>query len=181
MIPFSFRDRQLFAGSATSKFKGGPPLSQFLSLVYGRNCGPFPGGKQPILSYRFRCGLYEFRNFPYWMENNILEKAKKRPFEINRQKNGAPKSAPEINSSASGLFSGKQARVYLTYHPDFSRAIKLGLRALLTRLGEGVANHQPGEKGNFRCPWRGYGRNNRVLPKPGRRSRKASGEESRSG
>ena len=151
MIPFSFRDRQLFAGSTTSKFKGVPLYPEFLSLSLWPELRTISRRKSnPFYLTDSDADLLNSEIFPYWMENNILEKARKRSFEINRQKNGAPKSAPEIELLERLVFflASKPECISHTI-PDFSRAIKLGLRAFVDEAGQKEAQTADPAKKEF--------------------------------
>lgn len=70
--------------------------------------------------------------FPYWMENNISELARKRMFEENRAKLKIDKHAPEMKLLERLVFflASKPNCISHTI-PDFSRAINEGLRAVI--------------------------------------------------
>ena len=95
MVPFEFKDRSLFAGSTTSRFKGVPLYPEFLALtlwpelwtISNRASNPFYLGKEDAEALNFKI-------FPHWMENNILELARKRCFDENKKKLGKDKYAP---------------------------------------------------------------------------------------
>ena len=79
MTPFEFKDNSFFAGSTTSKFKGVPLYPEFLALtlwpellgISDRARNPFYLGKEDAEDLNLKI-------FPHWMENNLLELARKK-------------------------------------------------------------------------------------------------------
>lgn len=138
MVPFEFKDRSLFAGSTTSRFKGVPLYPEFLALtlwpelwtISNRASNPFYLGKEDAEALNFKI-------FPHWMENNILELARKRCFDENKKKLGKDKYAPEMKLLERLVFflASKPNCISHTI-PDFSKAINKGLRAIIDEAKE---------------------------------------------
>ena len=133
MKPFKFKDISLFAGSTTSKFKGVPLYPEFLALalwpelwtVSKRTSNPYHITKSEVKELNYRI-------FPHWMENSILEVARKRCFDQNWEKYDHKNHAPEIKLLENLVFfmASKPNCISHTI-PDFSRAIKMGLRKII--------------------------------------------------
>jgi formate C-acetyltransferase len=126
MTPFEFKDNSLFAGSTTSKFKGVPLYPEFLALtlwpelwtISKRKSNPFYLGKEDAEDLNFKI-------FPHWMENNLLELARKKYH------------PPEIKTLERLVFflASKPNCISHTI-PDFSKAINKGLRAIIDEAKE---------------------------------------------
>jgi formate C-acetyltransferase len=70
--------------------------------------------------------------FPYWIEHSILELTRKRCFAENWQKYGRERSAPEIELGQHLVFFLPSKPNCISHTiPDFSRAIRLGLRRII--------------------------------------------------
>ncbi len=133
MIPFEFNDNSLFAGSTTTKFKGVPLYPEFLALalwpelwtISKRTNNPFYISEDEAKELNYNI-------FPYWMENNISELARKRVFDENLAKLGMNKHAPEMKLLERLVFflASKPNCISHTIL-DFSRAINKGLRAVI--------------------------------------------------
>ena len=133
MRPFEFKDSSLFAGSTTTKFKGVPLYQEFLALtlwpelwsISKRASNPFHITESEVKELNYNI-------FPYWMENNITELARKRCVEENLKKHGLKKHAPEMKLLERLVFflASKPNCISHTI-PDFSRAIDLGLREII--------------------------------------------------
>jgi formate C-acetyltransferase len=133
MKSFEFQDTSLFAGSTTSKLKGVPLYPEFLALalwpelwtISKRASNPFfvSGAEVKELNHKI---------FPHWMESNITELAIKKCFEENLKKHGREKYAPEMKLLERLVFfiTTKPNCISHTI-PDFSRAIKTGLRKII--------------------------------------------------
>jgi formate C-acetyltransferase len=134
MKPFEFQEPSLFAGSTTSRFKGVPLYPEFLGLslwpelwtISKRASNPFHITDPEVEKLNYKI-------FPHWMEKNILELARKRCYEENRNAHGLKKHAPEIKLLERLVFflASKPSCISHTI-PDFSRAIHLGLRKIIT-------------------------------------------------
>lgn len=132
MNPFSLTDRQLFPGATTSKFKGIPLYPELLSLtlwpelqtISRRKCNPF-------YITPSEANILNFEVFPHWMEHSILELGRKRSFTLNRPPS-VRKEAPEIRLMQRMIFflASKPQCISHTI-PDFSRAVKWGLRSVI--------------------------------------------------
>ena len=126
MLPFEFKDNSLFAGSTTSKFKGVPLYPEFLALtlwpelwtITNRARNPFYLGKEDAEELNYEI-------FPHWMENNILELARKtyRPPEMKLLERLVFFLASKPNCISHTI-------------PDFSKAINKGLRAIIDEAKE---------------------------------------------
>jgi formate C-acetyltransferase len=132
--PFSLSDaQQLFAGSTTSKFKGVPLYPEFFALalwpelwtISKREANPYYISEKEVEKLNFDV-------FPPWMENNILELARKRCFKENLEKYGKEKYAPEIKLLESFVFfiTTKPNCISHTI-PDFTKAIGDGMSAMI--------------------------------------------------
>ncbi|MBM3237883.1 hypothetical protein FJZ31_16465 [Candidatus Poribacteria bacterium] len=147
---FKFEDDNLFAGSTTSKFKGVPlypdltiPLLMWPELwtISKRESNSFQITK-------FEVEELNYDIFPHWMENNVLEIARKRCFEENLKKFGREKYAPELKLFERLVFftPGKAGCISHTI-PDLSRAINLGLRGIIDEAKEKEAEtSEPSQK-----------------------------------
>ena len=149
MEPFDFTEAPLFAGSTTSKFKGVPLYPEFLALtlwpelwtISKRKSNPFHITDSEVKELNYEI-------FPHWIEHSILELARKRCFEENREKKGLEKHAPEIKLFERLVFfiASKPNCISHTI-PDFSRAIKEGLRAIIDDAkGRGEGTSDPSQR-----------------------------------
>jgi pyruvate formate-lyase/glycerol dehydratase family glycyl radical enzyme len=149
MKPFDFTEAPLFAGSTTSRFKGVPLYPEFLALtlwpelwtISRRASNPFHITDSEVKELNYEI-------FPHWIEHSILELARKRCFEENREKNGLEKHAPEIKLFERLVFfiASKPNCISHTI-PDFSRAIKEGLRAIIDDAkGRGEGTSDPSQR-----------------------------------
>jgi pyruvate formate-lyase/glycerol dehydratase family glycyl radical enzyme len=132
MRRFPFADRQLFAGSTTSKFKGVPLYPEFLALTLWPELGTLPRrARNPYQLTEAEAEELNQRIFPAWIDDTLLELARKRCFRDNLEKTGVARSAPELALLSKLVFflASKPNCISHTI-PDFSRAIRLGLRAI---------------------------------------------------
>ena len=138
MKPFDFEENSLFAGSTTSKFKGVPLYPEFLALalwpelwtVSERDSNPYQITDSEVRELNRDI-------FPHWMEHNLLELARKRCFEENREKYGRERYAPEIKLLERLVFFIVSKPNCISHTiPDFSRAIGLGLRGVIDEAQE---------------------------------------------
>jgi formate C-acetyltransferase len=133
MVPFSFKESPLFAGSTTSKFKGVPLYPEFLALTLWPELWTISKRRSnPYFITEEEVNKLNFEVFPHWMESNILELARKRCFEENRQKHKKKKYAPEMKLMERVVFflASKPECISHTI-PDFSRAVNEGLRKMI--------------------------------------------------
>ena len=133
MKAFEFEDNNLFAGSTTSKFKGVPLYPEFLALALWPELWTI--SKRANNPYHITEAEVEELNydiFPHWIKNSILELARKRSYEENLNKFGRKNYAPEIKL-LEGLVFFMASKPNCISHtiPDFSKAIKLGLRKII--------------------------------------------------
>jgi pyruvate formate-lyase/glycerol dehydratase family glycyl radical enzyme len=149
MNPFSFTDHQLFAGSTTARFKGVPLYPEFLSLTLWPELRTMSKRKSnPFHITDSEADILNFEVFPHWMDNNILELARKKSFEKNAQY--GPKSAPEIKLMELVVFflASKSECISHTI-PDFSRAVGIGLRSLINEASQCEAEATDPSKQQF--------------------------------
>lgn len=133
MERFAFADRQLFAGSTTSKFKGVPLYPEFLALTLWPELRTLRRrARNPYFLGEAEAEELNHRIFPPWMNDTILELARKRCFRENLERTGVQKSAPELALLSKLVFflASKPNCISHTI-PDFSRAVRLGLRAVI--------------------------------------------------
>ncbi|MEW6363149.1 MAG: pyruvate formate lyase family protein [Acidobacteriota bacterium] len=133
MKRFEFVEDSLFAGSTTSKFKGVPLYPEFLALslwpelwtMQSRASNPFQITEAEVKALNEEI-------FPHWIENTILELARKR----------ALNGKPACRASEHNLLEFKLLQWLVFFlvskpecisHtiPDFSKAIGVGLRAMI--------------------------------------------------
>lgn len=130
---FTFPDRQLFAGSTTSKFKGVPLYPEFLALTLWPELRTLPRrARNPYQLTGAEAEELNHRIFPPWIDDTILELARKAFFAENLARTGAQKSAPELALLSKLVFflASKPNCISHTI-PDFSRAVRQGLRAVI--------------------------------------------------
>lgn len=128
MEQLKFEDRSLFAGSTTSKFKGVPLYPEFLALtIWPELWSINTRANNPFRLTEEDANELNLKIFPYWMENNITELARKK---ISGKETG--QNAPEMKLLERLVFflASKPECISHTI-PDFSRAIKEGLRAVI--------------------------------------------------
>lgn len=139
MTPFEFKDNSLFAGSTTSKFKGVPLYPEFLSLalwpelltISNRTKNPFYLGKEDA-------EYLNLKIFPHWIENNLLELARKKYH------------PPEMKTLERFVFflTSKPNCISHTI-PDFSKAVKNGLRSIIDEAKENGSKTSDASKKEF--------------------------------
>jgi formate C-acetyltransferase len=138
MKRFNLKEAPLFAGSTTGKYKGAPLYPEFLALtlwpelwtVSRRASNPYHITESEVKSLNFDV-------FPRWMEHNITELARKRCFDENLEKYNIPRSAPEMKTLERIVFflASKPNCISHTI-PDFSKAIKVGLRGIINEAND---------------------------------------------
>lgn len=127
MTSFELKDRSFFAGSTTSKFKGVPLYPEFLALtlwpelwtISKRKSNPFYLSEEDAKELNYNI-------FPHWMNHTIQELARKRF-----------KNPPEMKLFERLVFflASKPNCISHTL-PDFSKAIKIGLRGIINEAEE---------------------------------------------
>jgi pyruvate formate-lyase/glycerol dehydratase family glycyl radical enzyme len=151
MKPFTFKEAPLFAGSTTSKFKGVPLYPEFLALtlwpelwsVSKRASNPYQVSEAEIKELNRDI-------FPAWMDHSILELTRKQCYEDNWKKLGKKKYAPEIQIlSRLGFFMASKPNCISHTIPDFSRAIKHGLRAIIDEADRKAGSTGDTDKSDF--------------------------------
>lgn len=138
MKPFEFKDTSLFAGSTTSKFKGVPLYPEFLALTLWPELWTISERKSnPYHITDSEAKELNYTIFPQWMENTLLERARSRSYEENFKKHGLSKYAPEMKLHERLVFflASKPNCISHTI-PDFSKAIRTGLRGIIDEAKE---------------------------------------------
>ena len=146
MASFSFVDRQLFAGSTTSKFKGVPLYPEFLGLTLWpelwslprRDSNPFYLSKEDVRTLNRKV-------FPHWMDASILEVARKRA-----KKSGNHRHLEQIQLLQKLVFFlASKAQCISHTIPDFSKAVSQGLRAVVDQADRNRALAQDPKQQEF--------------------------------
>lgn len=130
-LPFPVDDWSPFAGSTTSKFKGvlvHPELAglilwpELLSMA-NRQKNPFQITNEEIRELNLSV-------FPRWMDRNVLEIARERSY---KKTNGSySKTSRELELMQQIVFYMTSKLLCISHTiPDFSRALSLGLRAMI--------------------------------------------------
>jgi len=124
LIPFDLVDTSPFAGSTTSRFKGLPRYPEFLALNLWPELWTISKRKSnPYNIHSHEVEALNFDVFPRWMENNILELTRKRASGNDREK-------IKLLERLVFFLTSKPQCISHTI-PDFSRAIKEGLRTII--------------------------------------------------
>ena len=130
----------LFAGSTTSKYKGVPLYPEFLAPAFWpeletiskRDRNPYGITDKEIDELNYDI-------FPHWIDDNILELTRKRMLRNNGEKHDVrgKKDPPDITLLKRLVFF-LTSKPYTISHtiPDFSRAIKKGLREIINEANE---------------------------------------------
>lgn len=121
---FSFDDSSPFAGSTTSKFKGVPIYPEFMALALWpelwtmsrRQSNPYYISEEEIQALNLEV-------FPFWMDHNITELARARGTDEDRQR-------MQLLQKFVFFLASKPNCISHTI-PDFSRAVREGLRAVI--------------------------------------------------
>jgi formate C-acetyltransferase len=124
MEEFSFDDSSPFAGSTTSKFKGVPMYPEFMAAsmwpelwtMSHRKSNPYYISSEDVRRLNFDV-------FPYWMNDNIVEVARARG-------NDADRNRIQLLQKFVLFLASKPNCISHTI-PDFSRAVKEGLSAII--------------------------------------------------
>jgi len=133
MKRFELRDRSLFAGSTTSKYKGAPLYPEFLALALWPELGTMATrAANPFFITETEAQELNEKWFPPWMDKNITELTRRRFWERNEGETDLKKKAPEMQLMQHLVFflAGKPNCISHTI-PDFSRVLKDGLRKML--------------------------------------------------
>lgn len=128
---FEFKEPTLFAGSTTSKFKGVPIYPEFLGLtiwpelwtISERSSNPFHITDKEIEELNYDI-------FPHWMDKNILELA--RAWCAN---GGKCLPLMKLHERMVFFLASKPECISHTI-PDFSKAIRIGLRGIINEAKE---------------------------------------------
>ncbi|MBI4876300.1 MAG: hypothetical protein HY822_16820 [Acidobacteria bacterium] len=137
MREFAIQDTSPFAGSTTSRFKGVPLYPEFLALGLWpelRTISSRASNPQRLTEEDLR--ILNFEVFPRWMNHNITELARIHGTEEDRRR-------MQLLHKLVFFIASKPNCISHTV-PDFSRAIRLGLRAVAdeARQRGGAEIHQ---------------------------------------
>jgi len=138
MEPFEFRDASLFAGSTTSKFKGIPLYPEFIALTLWPELWTI--SRRTSNPYRITdsdAKDLNYKVFPHWIEKNILELTRERYYKENSKKDENRRQVSEMKLFERLVFflTSKPKCISHTI-PDFSKAIKDGLREIINEANE---------------------------------------------
>jgi formate C-acetyltransferase len=124
MEEFFFDDGSPFAGSTTSKFKGVPMYPEFMALsLWPELCTLSRRKSNPYYISNEDVRKLNFEVFPYWINDNIVELARVRG-------NDADRNRIQLLQKFVLFLASKPNCISHTI-PDFSRAVKEGLRAII--------------------------------------------------
>ena len=145
MVPFELKDSSLFAGSTTTRFKGVPLYPEFFALAL------WP--ELETLSTRAR-NPYHITNedvrvlnqevFPHWLNGTISELGRLRAATMEPNATAAYKLLERLV-----FFIASKPECISHTIPDFSRALKSGLRGIVTLANEHKASAKDGESRDF--------------------------------
>ena len=121
---FAFQDTSPFAGSTTTRFKGVTIYPEFLGLGLWPELWTISRRKaNPYYLSEADARTLNFEVFPHWMEHNITELARARGTDQDRRR-------LQLLQKMLFFVASKPNCISHTI-PDFSRAIREGLRALI--------------------------------------------------
>ena len=131
MKRFEFEDTTVFAGSTTSKFKGVILYPEFLALSIWPELSTISTRmKNPYHLSEAEAEKLNEDIFPYWMNDTVLEIARAR----------SPKDSKEAHAlnlmQHLVFFLASKNNCISHTIPDFSRAIRFGLRAIINEAKE---------------------------------------------
>ncbi len=128
---FHFTGNSLLAGSTTSKFKGVPLYPEFMALSLWPELQTMATRAQnPYHISQAEADELNFEIFPHWLDNSLFELAKVR----YRRKGapGDPSRIPDFNFLQHLVFYLASKPNCISHAiPDFSRAVKQGLRHVI--------------------------------------------------
>jgi len=124
MEEFAFEDTSPFAGSTTTRFKGVPLYPEFLALGLWPELWTISRRKaNPYYLSEADARTLNFEVFPHWMEHNITELARARGTDQDRER-------LRLLQKLLFFVASKPNCISHTI-PDFSRAVREGLRAVI--------------------------------------------------
>jgi len=124
MEEFSFQDTSPFAGSTTARFKGVPIYPEFLGLGLWPELWTISKRKaNPYYLAEADAKTLNFDVFPHWMQHNITELARSRGSDQDRQR-------MRLLQMLLFFIASKPNCISHTI-PDFSRAVREGLRRVI--------------------------------------------------
>lgn len=142
---FSFADTSPFAGSTTSKFKGVPLYPEFMGLALWPELWSLPRRKSnPYYIREDEIQTLNLEVFPAWMEWNLVEILRRRGTDEDRRRIQLLQKMV--------LFLASKPNCISHTIPDFSRAIREGLRAVVNdALSRGERTADPRRKDFYRA------------------------------
>jgi pyruvate formate-lyase/glycerol dehydratase family glycyl radical enzyme len=151
MAPFTFADRSLFAGSTTSKFKGVPLYPEFLALALWPELATLKTRQaNPYFITDEEARVLNEEVFPHWLDCNINELGRAKATASYHAATGKAGDAPEVKLLESLVFfiTSKPNCISHTI-PDFTRALRLGLRGLTAEAEQKGAASKDSEARDF--------------------------------
>ena len=147
-VPFELSDRSLFAGSTTTRFKGVPLYPEFMALALWPELQTLSTREHnPYAITREQVRVLNEDIFPFWLECNISELGRKRSV---LDQATAPDEAMAIKLLDYLVFflTSKPNCISHTI-PDFSQAIRFGLRGIAERANQKSAASTDDESRDF--------------------------------
>lgn len=153
MKRFGFNETPLFAGSTTSKFMGVPLYPEFLALtlwpelrtISNRDENPYYISEEDVDELNFKI-------FPHWIENNILELTRKKFYPPDRKdthvNDKEPMSGMKLLQNLVFFLAGKPQCISHTI-PDFSKVIENGLEKIIADTKPKYTASKDGPKKEF--------------------------------
>jgi pyruvate formate-lyase/glycerol dehydratase family glycyl radical enzyme len=151
LAPFTFQDRSLFAGSTTSRFKGVPLYPEFMALALWPELETLrTRARNPYYITDDEVRVLNEEVFPPWLGSGIFELARARSTVPSQSNPAIKEDAPAIKLFEHMVFflASKPNCISHTI-PDFSRAVNLGLRALVDQAREHGALAKDAESRDF--------------------------------
>ncbi|MFH0823063.1 MAG: pyruvate formate lyase family protein, partial [Pseudomonadota bacterium] len=129
MNSFPVEDSSPFAGSTTGKFKGVPIFPEFVGLMLWPELGTISKrSANPFHMADEDAHVLNTEVFPFWMDRNIWEITRSTYYE----RNTGPLNLDEMKLFQNLVFFLTSKPVCISHTiPDFSRAVKEGLRAVI--------------------------------------------------
>ncbi len=144
MEKFPLKDSSLFAGSTTSKFKGVVLYPEFLGLSIWPELSTISTRKDnPYHLDEKDAEMLNRDIFPYWMKNSILEIARSRFENDSREARGL-----KLMQHLVFFLATKNQCISHTI-PDFSEAVRHGLRDMINKANKKKSMASGNEKEEF--------------------------------
>jgi formate C-acetyltransferase len=147
LASFTFQDRSLFAGSTTSRFKGVPLFPEFMALALWPELETLKTrARNPYHITDDEVRVLNEEVFPHWLDGNITEIARARSTMTATSRADAP--AIKLLEHLVFFLASKPDCLSHTI-PDFSRALNLGLRALVDLVRDRAGRTRDAESQDF--------------------------------